>query len=66
MFSQSSKLERKFQKRILVTDSVVGNLKYTAEFKEESLDRILGLLSKAQAFSYKITNNGVIIETLTQ
>lgn len=66
LFGITKKLERKFQKRILITDSVVGNLKYTAEFKEESLDRILGLLSKAQAFSYKITNNGVIIETLTQ
>ncbi len=66
LFCITKKLERKFHKRILITDSVVGDLKYTAEFEEESLEKILTLLSKAQTFTYKITNNGIIIETSTQ
>lgn len=63
LFSITKKLERKFQSRIFIADSVVGNLKYSAEFEEESLDKIMKILSEAQAFNYEFTNNGVLIKS---
>ncbi|WP_321375068.1 FecR domain-containing protein [uncultured Draconibacterium sp.] len=63
LFSISKKLERHFQTRIFIADSVSGNLKYTGEFEEESLERILDLLSSAKTFNYRINNNGIIIES---
>lgn len=62
LFSISKKLERHFQTRIFISDSVTGNLKYSGEFEEESLERILELLSSAKEFEFKINNNGIIIE----
>ncbi len=61
LFSISKKLERHFLTRIFITDSVIGNLKYSGEFQEESLERILELLSGAKTFDYRVTNNGIII-----
>jgi len=61
LFSISKKLERHFLTRIFITDSVIGNLKYSGEFQEESLERILELLSGAKTFNYSVTNNGIII-----
>lgn len=63
LFSISKKLERHFETRIFVADSVTGNLKYSGEFEKESLERILELLSVAKTFEYKINNNGIIIES---
>lgn len=63
LFSISKKLERKFQSRIFIADSIVGNLKYSAEFEDESLEKILKILCKAQAFNYEFTNNGVLIQS---
>lgn len=62
LFSISKKLERHFKTRIFITDSITGNLKYSGEFEEESLERILELLSVAKTFKYTINNNGIIIE----
>jgi len=63
LFSITKKLERKFHSRIFIADSIVGNLKFSAEFEEESLERIIKVLSEAHAFSYKFTNNGVFIQS---
>lgn len=63
LFNITQKLERQFHTKIFIADSTVGNLRYTAEFEEESLERILMLLDEAEGFNYKITNNGVIIES---
>lgn len=63
LFSITKKLERKFQSRIFIADSVVGNLRYSAEFEEESLEKIMKMLSEAQAFNYEFTNNGVLIKS---
>lgn len=62
LFSITKKLERKFHTRILVSDSTIGNFRYSAEFEEESLETILELLKKANKFEYIITENGVIIQ----
>lgn len=61
-FSISKKLERKFQTRIFIADSVVGKLRFTAEFDVESLDKILDLLNEAHKFRFKETENGIIIQ----
>lgn len=63
LFSITKKLERKFHTRIFITDSVVGNLKFSAEFDVESLETILELLNKAHKFNYKKTENGIIIHS---
>lgn len=61
LFRISKKLERHFQTRIFIADSVIGNLKYSGEFEEESLERILELLSVAKEFDFKVNDNGIII-----
>lgn len=63
LFSICKKLERKFQSKIFIADSVVGDLSFTAEFKEESLDKIMQMLSEAQAFNYEFTTNGLLIKS---
>ncbi|MDX1286311.1 MAG: DUF4974 domain-containing protein, partial [Draconibacterium sp.] len=63
LFSITKKLERQFQTKIFIGDSLVGNLKFTIEVEEESLERILVLLNEAQEFNYRVTNNGIIIES---
>ncbi|MBN1987695.1 MAG: FecR domain-containing protein [Prolixibacteraceae bacterium] len=57
-------LERRFQTRILIKDEQVGKLRYTANFEEESLSKILQLLNEAHEFVYYETENGIIIESL--
>lgn len=63
LFSITKRLERKFQTRIFIADSIVGNLKYTAEFEEESLEMIMKILSEAHEFKYEFSNNGVLIQS---
>lgn len=63
LFSISKKLERKFHKKIFITDSVAGNLKFTAEFDVESLNTILELFKKAHDFEYSEMENGIIIKS---
>ncbi|MDB4582584.1 FecR domain-containing protein [Draconibacterium sp.] len=65
LFSITKKLERKFHTRIMITDSIVGDLKFTAEFEVESLDDILKLLKEAHSFAYVKTENGIIIQKQT-
>jgi len=57
----ASVLERKYNTQILITCSKAGNLRYTAEFKTESLEKVLLLLSEAKKFEYHISEQGVII-----
>jgi ferric-dicitrate binding protein FerR (iron transport regulator) len=64
LFHIASALERKFETRILVADEQAGTLKYTAEFSDESLEKILLLLSEAKAFKYNITEQGVLIQSV--
>lgn len=56
------KLERKFQTKILIADTQIGNLHFTANFDFEPLQKILDLLQKAHNFKYIKTKNGIIIE----
>lgn len=62
LFSITKKLERNFKSRIFIADSIVGDLRFTAEFEEESLEKIIKILSEAKDFDYKFTNNGVFIQ----
>jgi transmembrane sensor len=57
-------LERKFETRIIISDYEAGKLRFTAEFTNESLEKILLLLSEAKKFSYDITNHGVYIRSV--
>ena len=57
-------LERKFQTRILIKDEEIGKLRYSANFEEESLVKILQLLKEAHEFKFHETKNGIIIESL--
>ena len=57
-------LERKFHTRILIKDEEVGKLRYSANFEEEPLPKILQLLNEAHEFEFYETKNGIIIESL--
>lgn len=63
LFSITKKLERKFHSRIFIADSIAGKLKFSAEFEEESLEKIMQILSEAHSFKYEFTNNGVFIQS---
>lgn len=56
-------LERKFETRVLISDHEAGKLRFTAEFTNEPLEKILHLLSQAKAFDYTVTNHGVLIRS---
>jgi ferric-dicitrate binding protein FerR (iron transport regulator) len=60
----ASELERKFKTRIIIADSKTGELRFTAEFTDEPLDKILLLLSEAKSFRYEYSNQGVMIRTM--
>lgn len=62
LFSIARKLERKYRTKIFIADSIVGKYRYTAEFEEETLSRILEVLSQAKTFDYDVSNNGVLIQ----
>lgn len=57
-------LERKFNTRIVIASHETRNLRFTAEFDEEPLEKILALLNEAKEFEYDITNNGIFIRSL--
>ncbi|WP_372950561.1 FecR family protein [Mariniphaga sp.] len=57
-------LERKFDTRILISDNEAGKLRFTAEFTDEPLEKILLLLSEAKTFNYHISNQGVLIRSV--
>ncbi len=62
--SIAKKLEHKFQTRIIISDEQVGKLRFTANFEEESLTKIIQLLNEAHRFKYKVTESGIIIESI--
>lgn len=62
LLSITKKLERKFHTRIFITDTKVGELRFSAEFDIEPLEKILKLLNKAHKFNYEKTENGIIIQ----
>lgn len=63
LFNIALELERKFETRIIISDSRAGKLRFTAEFTDEPLEKILHLLSEAKDFSYDISDQGVLIRS---
>ncbi|WP_167608744.1 FecR family protein [Maribellus sediminis] len=63
LFSIALKLERRFKTKIFITDPAVGRLRYTAEFENEPLERIIKILCEAKAFAYEKTEGGFIIKS---
>lgn len=64
LFNIALELERKFETRILISDNEAGKLRFTAEFTDEPLEKILLLLSEAKTFSYNISEQGVLIRSV--
>jgi ferric-dicitrate binding protein FerR (iron transport regulator) len=64
LFNIAQHLERKFQTRIIISDREAGKLRFTAEFSNEPLEKILHLLSEAKSFSYDISDQGVLIRSV--
>jgi ferric-dicitrate binding protein FerR (iron transport regulator) len=60
----ASDLERKFNTRIVIASEKAAKLRFTAEFDEEPLEKILALLNEAKKFDYDITQNGIFIRSL--
>lgn len=63
LFSISKKLERRFHSKIFIADSIIGKLKFSAEFEEETLEKIMKILSEAHDFAYKFTDSGVLLNS---
>lgn len=63
-FEIARKLERKFDTRIFIGSKKTGELRYTAEFENEPLEKILKLLNEAKDFNYSYTDEGVIISSV--
>lgn len=59
-------LEQKFQTRILILDEEAENLRYTGDFEEESLEKILLMLNRAKKFDFSISAQAVIIRSVTK
>lgn len=64
LYNIANKLERKFKTPIFIGDQETGNLRFTAEFEEEPLEKILHLLKEAKAFNYEITDDGIFIRSV--
>lgn len=62
--SITKKLERKFQTKIFIADEIVGELRYTGNFDEEPLLKIIKLLNEAHEFNFQETDNGILIESI--
>ena len=62
-YTISKKLERRFQTRIFLSDVEVGKLRFTAEFDVEPLEKIMELLDAAHTFKFKITDDGIIVQS---
>ncbi|TNF44790.1 MAG: DUF4974 domain-containing protein [Bacteroidetes bacterium] len=62
--SIAQKLERKFSTRIFIADEQVGELRFTASFDTEPLDKILKLLREAHDFKIEKTTNGIILKSI--
>jgi ferric-dicitrate binding protein FerR (iron transport regulator) len=64
LYSIANTLERKFETPVFIGDQQTGNLRFTAEFDEEPLEKILHLLKEAKAFNYEITDDGIFIRSV--
>ena len=64
LFNIARKLERKFNTRIFIASQETGEMRFTAEFEEEPLDKILKLLNEAKYFNYSFADEGVIISSV--
>ncbi|MGM0619493.1 MAG: FecR family protein [Bacteroidota bacterium] len=64
LYNIANKLERKFKTPVFIGDQETGNLRFTAEFDEEPLEKILLLLKEAKAFKYEITDDGIFIRSV--
>jgi len=64
LYSIANTLERKFETPVYIGDQQTGKLRFTAEFEEEPLEKILRLLKEAKAFNYEITDDGVFISSV--
>jgi transmembrane sensor len=62
--SIAHKLERKFSTQIFIADEQVGELRFTASFDTEPLDKILNLLKEAHEFKIEKTTNGIILKSI--
>jgi ferric-dicitrate binding protein FerR (iron transport regulator) len=64
LYNIANTLERKFETPIFIGDQQTGNLRFTAEFEDEPLEKILRLLKEAKAFNYEITGDGIFIRSV--
>lgn len=64
LFNIARKLERKFNTRIFIASEETGKLRFTAEFENEPLEKILLLLNEAKDINYSFTEEGVIISSV--
>jgi ferric-dicitrate binding protein FerR (iron transport regulator) len=64
LYSIANTLERKFETPVYIGDQQTGKLRFTAEFEEEPLEKILHLLKEAKAFNYEITDDGIFIRSV--
>ncbi|TAJ13513.1 DUF4974 domain-containing protein [Marinilabiliaceae bacterium JC017] len=55
-------LERKFEVKVIIMSDEVGDYKFSGDFSDAQLFELLGYLSAARVFHYKI-NDGVIVIT---
>lgn len=61
LYEIARKLERRFGKEILIADDAVGNMNYTADFDDESLEQILRFLDEGSAITFKKVGNGYML-----
>lgn len=57
-----AEIERRFNLQISIADAGVGNYKYTANFKNESVDEIFRALQLSYPFTYTKNENKIIIK----
>lgn len=60
-YQMKSRLERWFGLDVVIEDSIAGEYRFTATFKNESIEEALQALQYAYPFNFKILNNEVII-----
>lgn len=61
LLSIAHQLERKFDCEFVFVDQAAESLRFTADFENENLDEILGLLNKAHSFNLKKSGRRFII-----
>lgn len=61
LLSIAHQLERKYDCQIVIVDKAAETMKFTADFEDEGLDKILGLLNKAHSFNLKKKENKYFI-----